>query len=108
MSKKLNPAKSGVDLQQFIGPHPRTGRNVVIINSVELNILFGGRKMKNPYLLGLLISLLVGAATVAIKSSITRYPGLGDFFLFYGVAEGLVRTGIGERIDVSGEIIVYG
>jgi hypothetical protein len=38
---KLNPTKSVVDLQQVIGLHPRTGRNVVIINSVELNILIG-------------------------------------------------------------------
>jgi len=44
MSKKLNPAKSVVDFQQVIRPYPHTGRNVVIINSVELNILIGGRK----------------------------------------------------------------
>jgi hypothetical protein len=42
--QKLNPAKSDVDFQQFVGPHACTGRHVVIINSVELNILIGGRK----------------------------------------------------------------
>jgi hypothetical protein len=39
--QKLNPAKTGVDFQQAIGPHPDAGRNVVINNSVELNILIG-------------------------------------------------------------------
>jgi hypothetical protein len=44
---KLNPTKTGVDFQQVIRPHPRAGHHVVIINSVELNILIGGRKMKS-------------------------------------------------------------
>ncbi len=45
MRKKLNPPNSEVDSQEVIGPHPLTGHNVVIINSVELNILFGKKAM---------------------------------------------------------------
>jgi hypothetical protein len=41
MSKKLNPTKTGVDFQQVVRPAPCTGRTVIIINSVELNILLG-------------------------------------------------------------------
>jgi hypothetical protein len=39
--------KSGVELKAFIVPHPRKGRYLDIINSVELNTLIDGRKM--PY-----------------------------------------------------------
>jgi hypothetical protein len=40
-AQKINPAKSDVDFQLLISAHQRTGLNVVIINSVELNILLG-------------------------------------------------------------------
>jgi hypothetical protein len=56
MRKKLNPAKSGVDFQQVIRPALHTGRYAVIINSVELNILIGGRKPMN------VTDIIVGAA----------------------------------------------
>jgi hypothetical protein len=36
---KLNSANTDVDLQRFIRPYRRTGHHVVIINSVEVNIL---------------------------------------------------------------------
>jgi hypothetical protein len=66
MSKKLNPTKTGVDFQQVVRPAPCTGRNVVIINSVELNILIGRRKMKRALVIRLLAleiaPLLLGLA----------------------------------------------
>jgi hypothetical protein len=62
MSKKLNPVETGVDFQQVIRPHPSPDHHVVIINSVELNILIGGRKMK------LLIILLTLALTAGCAS----------------------------------------
>src|SRR5688572_26394794 len=47
--QKLNSQKSGVEPQAFIRPYPLTGRNLDIINSVELNILIGRRKMKSRF-----------------------------------------------------------
>jgi hypothetical protein len=46
MRKKLNPAKTRIDLQPFVGPHSFPRHHVVIINPVELNILIGKRFMK--------------------------------------------------------------
>jgi peptidoglycan/xylan/chitin deacetylase (PgdA/CDA1 family) len=62
MSKKLNPTKTGVDFQQVVRPAPCTGRNVVIINSVELNILLGkGMKKRLRRLL-----IVVGAIVLCV------------------------------------------
>ena len=41
--QKLNSRKSGVDFQRVIGPSLRAGHNLEKLNSVEVNILFGGR-----------------------------------------------------------------
>jgi len=65
--QKLNPAKTSVDLQQVISPHPLTDHHVVIVNSVELNILFG--KMEKILAIVILI-VLSGCASVRVTPNL--------------------------------------
>ena len=44
-AQKAQPNKSHVDFQQVIGPHTATAHHVVIINSVEVNILLGMKQL---------------------------------------------------------------
>jgi hypothetical protein len=49
----------------------------------------------SPYFIGLGLSVLASVATLLVKSSITRYPGVGDTWLAYFVS---VTTGLAGGI----------
>jgi hypothetical protein len=58
--------------------------------------------MKRDYLLGLATVVFVALATLTVKSLVSRYPGVGDFWLLDGVGELLPR-----RLEVDGRLVLW-
>ncbi len=58
--------------------------------------------MKKPYIIGLGVVVLASVTTLGIKAAITKYPGTGDFMLFYCVGE--MRP---ERLGIESHVLFW-
>lgn len=58
--------------------------------------------MKRPYLTGLGVAVAAAIVTIAVKSAFTKYPGVGDFLVFYYFGEMLPPVWAGY-----GRIVLY-